>query len=59
MASQFLQEITVENGVKKFTKVQVDTSSLSLILLAGVLVIGGEHIDQAAFMNPCWLGPIP
>lgn len=59
MASQFLQEITVENGVKRLTKVQVDTSSLSLILPAGVLVRGGEHINEAAFINPCWLSLIP
>lgn len=39
----------------------MDTSSLSLILQAGVLVIEGEHTDQAgaAFYESLLAGPDP
>ncbi|GAB0180326.1 protein Wnt-4a-like [Grus japonensis] len=51
MSSQFLQENAVGNGVKGFTKVQVDNiHSLSLIHYVVHLVIG-DQVSQAMYQN--------
>ena len=47
MSSQFLQESSVGNSVKSFTKVQVNIHSLSLIHWVGHLVIERDQISQA------------
>lgn len=60
MSSQFLEENAMGNGVKGFTRVQVNIYSVSLTHLAH-LVIGGDELSQArpAFHKLLLAGPDP
>lgn len=51
MSSQILQENALGNCAKGFTKVCVDTSTVSHT------VIEGDQVDQAAFQKPMLAGP--
>jgi len=60
MSSQFLLKNAVGNGVKGFTKVQVDIiHSLSLIHQVDHLVVDGDQVGQArpVFRKPMLTGP--